>query len=372
MFPGHQRPSCNSQLLLQWAPFVRRLHLNDWALNCQGIRQFVAAAADLTRIDIVVARAENAALADSILTASKSVLTICSDGSKANAYLPQELPQRLEVLDIAILPRKPRRAQLRPRSEAFLGLLASMPRLRTLSISCAPLALRCSVCLPRLARLTLHLRVRHGSRLDLHWLRSQQYEQLHIHLELDTGDAPTSQQVMSQLAHAQISHLHLTVPNFPVAAQQIWWTFSRCDSFHLWLGGEQLLDTIYALPLCKWVQITDARTRLLESLTAVPMAPKVLVISWQALARPGRVLVCQQMQDIGVQVQGFASPFPNSIQAPWQLIMHAVAGVDGLPPSRPTLAPATYYMQNVAADAASWNGTFTPLVTQPDALIVAP
>ena len=89
-------------------------------------------------------------------------------------------------------------------------------------------------------------------------------------------------------------------------------------------------------------------------ITAVRLVvPSRLIIMWQALRRPGRLHVCQHHPSIGVRVDGYADHVPNVLR-PWQLVVHAVAGITGLPPSRSTCAPATYYLQNAAADTAGW------------------
>ena len=356
--PFRHEPSCfDSQLLLRLAPSVRCLHLSSWSIKKQGIRNFVAAALNLTEVVMNVYQVDDAACADSILCASKSVLTLRSEGSEYNCYMPQELPQQLqhlEVLSMAVLVQKQGRAIAQPKFEAFLRVVCSMRHLRIVSLHCASLALRCSMSLPSLASLSLGLWVCHGTSLDLRWLHSQHHDQLHICLELERCLAETSQQCLSQLERFHISHLHLVVLEFPVASQQIWRTLDCCDSFHLELCGQKTFDAIHALPLCNWVKLTDARKMGYDWRTAEYLVPSPVVILWQALARSGRYHVCLHKERTRVQVEGFAHPLPDSLAAPWQLVLHAVAGVTGLPPSRPVCAPATYYLQNSAADAAGW------------------
>ena len=308
----------------------------------EGIRQFMAAAVNLTEVEVDVTSVEDAALADSVLCASKSVLTIRSEGNEFNTYMPQKLPpqvQQLEVLSIAHLARQQRRAILQPRFEAFLGMVSSMHHLRILSISCAALVLRCSVSLPRLTKASLRLRVCHGKRLDLSWLHNQHHDHFHLCLVLDTCSVEVSQRVMAKLQQIHISHLHLVVSSFPVASQQIWQTFGQCDSFHLEFSWQESPDVVHALPLCDSVTLTDGRSSYNHFFAQGP-----LTIMWQALARPGRLHVCQHNTKFGVQVQGFAHPSLNSLAAPWQLVVHAVAGIKGLPPSQPVCAPATHYL----------------------------
>ena len=297
-------------------------------------------------VDIDVTRVADAALADSILCASKSVLIIRSEGVEENTYMPQKLPrqlQRLELLSIPELARVQRLDTLQPRFEGFLSMVSGMYSLRILSIDCAGLSLKCGVSLPWLIKLSLRLRIKRGSSLDLSWLHHQhhRHHKLHIHLEMANCNAATSQQVMSQPSQMHLSHLHLVVSEFSAANQQIWQAFSRCDSFHLDFSWRASPDVLHALPPCERVTLTNAAAR----------GP--LIIMWQALARPGRLHVCQRNIRAEVQVKGFAQSSLDSL-APWQLVVHAAAGIKGLSPSRPVRAPATYYLQNAAADAAGW------------------
>ena len=349
--PGcHASPRFDTQLLLRWPPSVQWALLGDWSLKFQGVQQFVAAAVNLVEVDIDVTRVADSALADTILCASKSLLIIRSEVDEDNTYMPQKLPQKLQRLKVHSIPelaRKQRQAKLQPRFEGCLSMVCGMDHLRILNIDCASLSLKCGACLSWLTKLSLHLRVRRGSSLDLSWLHSQQHHQLHIHLELDTCNAAISQQVMSQLSQMHISHLHLEVSQFSAASQQIWQALS-CDSFHLEFGWHASPDMMHALPQCDSVILTDGRSGWIQDTVQGP-----LIIMWSALARPGRLHVCQRNIRAEVQVEGFAQSSLDSL-APWQLVVHAAAGIKGLPLSRPVRAPATYYLQNSAADAAGW------------------
>ena len=226
-------------------------------------------------------------------------------------------------------------------------MVSNMPHLRDLSINCAGLALRCIVRPPRLARLDLHLDVS-AEYLNLSWLHGQHHDQLDIALHLPTCSPEASQQAIAKLQRVRISKLHLVVSEFPQEAQRLWATYSTCDHFHLEFTRSCVLsDVIHALPLCSTVTLTDG-------FATKSLFPKPLVILWQALAGPGRLRICHHMKMRGVQVQDFSQ---SSLQTPgpWQLIVHSARSSIGLPPSRPTHAPATYYQQNAAADAAGWD-----------------
>ena len=216
---GSHNFSCiDSQLLLQWAPRVRCLHLSEWPIKKRGMKQFVAAAVNLTEVVMNVDDVNDTACADSILCASKSVLSLRSDADEFNCYMPQELPQQLqqlEVLCMGVLLRKQSRAILQQRFEAFLGMVSGLRHLRIFSIHCASLALKCSMSLPRLASLSLRLWICHGTSLDLSWLHSQNHDQLHICLELQRCTAEASQQCLLQLEKFHISQLRLVVVEYP-------------------------------------------------------------------------------------------------------------------------------------------------------------
>ena len=78
-----------------------------------------------------------------------------------------------------------------------------------------------------------------------------------------------------------------------------------------------------------------------------------MIILWQALARPGKFCIRVRFRTQLVQVTG-CSGLELDSPGPWHLVIHAHGGVEGLPASRPTDDPATYVLQNVAADAVGW------------------
>ena len=45
----HPAPTLASRLLLQWAPGVKEMTLNDYSIEMPGIREFIAAASSLIR-----------------------------------------------------------------------------------------------------------------------------------------------------------------------------------------------------------------------------------------------------------------------------------------------------------------------------------
>ena len=255
----------NSQLLLQWAPCVRCLHLSGWSLNKEGIEEFVAAAVNLSEVVVSAFFANDSARADSILCASKSVLTVRSVADEYNHYMPQNLPQQLQQLEVRSIPALVRRVgpalALQPRFEAFLSMVSSLCHLRVLSLNSDTLALTCCASLPRLVKLSLVHYVAHGASHDLSWLRRQRHDELNVCLVLEHCNAESSQQVVSQLQQIHISHLHLVVQDFPVESQQIWQSFSQCDSFHLELArrAPDVPDVVHTLPPCGRVT-SDRRT----------------------------------------------------------------------------------------------------------------
>lgn len=239
IFGSRKLSRLNSQLLLQWAPCVRCLYLGDWSIRKEGIKDFVAAAVNLSEVVINVCHIDDFACADSILCASKSVLTIRSGANDFNCYMPRCLPQQLQqlhVLSIPTLAQKETHTVLQPRFEAFLSLVSSMRHLRVLSINFDTLALRCSASLPKLAKLSLCHYMGHGSRLDLSCLRKQHHDQLCMCLVLDRCNAETCQQAVSQLQQIHISYLHLVVTSPSMKSQQVWQSLSQCDSFHVELA----------------------------------------------------------------------------------------------------------------------------------------
>ena len=357
--PPSRSPLClDSQLLLRWAPCVKTLFLDAWSIKCHGIRQYVAAAVNLTLMIIEIAQEEDSACADSVVCASHSVVHLYSVESGSNSYLPHTLPQQLQKLDIdlKILAMKQPQSTLQPRFEAFLSMLCNLRHLRTLSIDCANFVLRCSVPLPNLEMLRLRLGLSKGTPVDFSWLRSQHHDKLQLCLRLDKCDAAMNMCVMSEAQQVHITDLHLVVPRFSLASQQIWQSYSGCESFNLEFSWNCSSKVVHALPVCSLVTVT-VQCNLLSGMAARQAKPSPLIIHWQALARPGRLHVCSHISNVQVQVQGFAHPIPDSRSGPWQLVAHAKAGVEGLPASRPPLAPATYFLQNAAADAAGWEGS---------------
>ena len=92
-------PSFGSQLLLQWAPKVRCLHLGDCTMQCKGLKAFMTAAVNLTEVAIKTVECKSE-LADKVLCASSSVLTISSKHSGHGFYMPSKLPQQLQQLTV--------------------------------------------------------------------------------------------------------------------------------------------------------------------------------------------------------------------------------------------------------------------------------
>ena len=284
-------------------------------MQCRGFAAFVAAASNLTEV-VVMTQDKDSAVADSILCASSSVLTIRSKPDAPHFYMPRKLPQQVQQLSVSFRSLAEYQddddgfPELQPRFEAFLGMVSSMPDLRMLSIDCASLALNCGLRPPRLARLDLHFCISPTeSQLGLSWLHGQQHDELGVTLHMHARGPEVSQQAVFELQQVHISKLHLVMSEFPLAAQHIWRTYSPSDHFHLELDKDcTMSEPIYALPLCKSLKLTDGRIkRVIEPFA--PVMPRPLVILWQALARPGSLHIWQHAGNIGVQIRGFSGRF---------------------------------------------------------------
>ena len=325
----------------------------------------MAAAFNLTEVIVASKKAKNAH-ADHLLCASSSVLSIRSLdlgsypssldlGSHPNTYIPSKLPQQLQQLEVSFVAlAHKQRAKPQMVFRAFVSMMSSMPELRTLTLKCGTLVPECSMCLPKLAKLEVHISV-WGKGSQLSWLHSQAYDQLDIHLVMHDCGKEGSQQVISELQQLHLGQLHLIMHGgMTAASQQIWQSYSGCDHFHLELDfWSRLPVVLHALPSCEVITLTDGRGHFHGHDGIAACAPGPLEILWQGLARPGRLLICQP-RGSGIHIEGYASSLLD-FAAPWQLVVHSPGSIDGLPPSRPISAPATYYQQNAAADVGGWD-----------------
>ena len=227
-----------------------------------------------------------------------------------------------------------------------------MPALHMLSMDCACLALNSTSLLPNLDCLRLRVRVECGNQLlDLSWLKLQRVGKLDLCLDLPAWNAEVTERAVLELQQIQVSCLHVIVDHFSLETQQIWGAcYTACDHFHL--DSARQPDIVHAMPLCEQVTITSSACSWLDS-DRIWKGPCTLIILWQALARPGKFCIRVQSRTQLVQVIG-CSDLKLDSPGPWQLVIHAHGGVEGLPASRPTDDPAMYFLQNAAADAVGW------------------
>ena len=358
----------DTRLMLHWAPLLRSLQLsgspeqggNGWPLENTSLKDFVAAAATLRE---VYARSvagsclalgpilRQAAAIDDVLCASKSVQMLCCSGrDRVDLYVPSRLPQQLEDVQVSwkVLASQLPHAQAQSRFDEMMGSMSSMSQLRVLNMDCHNLSLTSMAHLPRLAELTLQLRVGPTTAIDLSWLRDRSFDELLLCLHLPACTAERSRQVVAELQQVQVSDLRLLVNKFPLELQQIWCSYKGCDKFLLHFQHRP--EVVCALPPCK--QITISCRPIFQRGLPLP-----LVINWQALARAGRFHVSVPSGARGggtVQVQGHAL-LPDSMD-PWQLVVSA-SKVEGLPALELTSMPAMHWVQNAAADAVGWQST---------------
>ena len=111
------------------------------------------------------------------------------------------------------------------------------------------------------------------------------------------------------------------------------------------------------MPLCEEVTITSPACSWRDSYRTE--GPPPLIILWQALARPGKFRIRVRSATKLVQVLG-CSGLELDIPGPWQLVIYAHGGEEGLPASRPTdnaaciMAGSHVLPAAAAADAMGW------------------
>lgn len=203
-----KQPCMSSQLMLQWAPTVKKLFVYDDSCSQQGMRRFLSAAINLTEVELAVdVVLSHTAHMDYILCASSSLVIVRCRG----LYLPAQLPAQLQKLQTCLEPtyiERPKKSSLvlQARFEGLLTVVAGMRELQELDIAIKSLAdLRSSVQLPQLAELTLRLRL--AETLHLVWVRKQRCGRLTLHMEIWTWETSIYVAALKQLKRLNISRL---------------------------------------------------------------------------------------------------------------------------------------------------------------------
>ena len=350
-----QGPNLSSRLMLQWAPVVEHLCLDDASLGLQGLAAFLVAATSLSHVEMSLADPCKAAQADSMLAHSHTVRWLDCQWN----YIPRQLPHQLTRLHVSftdlgedVCNKLRTLADLELLWEGFVAGLSGVPHLRTLCIWGNHLPDRVSW-LARLEVLRIHLYLGghdDGLKVYLGWLLHQECDNLDVKLvdPVEYGQPePEDVQVVAQLQQLRIRHLHLRIPRFSSGTQRLWAAYDGCSHFEL-----------------------EYQTPRPEMLQALPVAQRVTIkvmagsdwhwhdntfrVSAAALSQQPCRLGMYLNTHLALAVEGPLS-VPVDSSEPWQLVVHGGAGtVQGLPPSRPVSGPIAYWLQNAAADDAGW------------------
>ena len=257
-----QGPNLSSRLMLQWAPVVEHLCLDDASLGLQGLATFLVAATSLSHVEMSLTDPRKAAQADIMLAHSHTVRWLDCQWN----YIPCQLPCQLTRLHVSftdlgedVCNKLRTLADLEPLWEGFVAGLSGVPHLRTLCIWGNHLPDRVSW-LARLEVLRIHLYLGghdYGPKVDLGWLLHQECDALDMKLvcpiEIEQPELE-DEQVMAQLQRLQVRHLHLRIPRFSLGAQRLWAAYKGCSHFELEYGKPGP-DVLQALPMAQQVTI---------------------------------------------------------------------------------------------------------------------
>ena len=347
---GCAAPNMSSKLLLHFAPLAKHVFLDMLCAGWHGIRDFMAATQLREASVNFPGDYHNDIIGDGYTTmycSQQFDRQACRDfASWAEDLEELECDARMGVLQA-------KAPAVSEQLDLMLHSLSGLQFLHKLTINMgSDRVLNSRVFLQEVPELHLSFERRMGSgQMDLSWLFQQSHGQLHLevqHLGLyNTSNALLDHHTtVRDLRELRITTLQLDVWStiFDRTAQQVWAQLSVQDKVHLSFIGHGGADILHSLPRCQLVKIAGRGPCM--------WPPPQLLFSGSALTQPGRLHVCMS-EDQELVVDGFTS-LPDSSGDPWQLVVHAAAGVQGLPPSRPT--SEVWYLQNAAADAAGWQG----------------
>ena len=356
----------SSRLLLRWAPKMQQVLLTSRSAGFPGAEQFMAATG-LREADIRFPDCGHHDLCD----ADDITLFCCNDHFQTSyrecwhwtedeaCMLESDSDPKSQAGQGNQLPAQDMLEALPRQLEVVLQSVCSMPLQKlTLSVG-SNYEVRSRVLLPKLPDLFVFVFRRVGSHvLDLSWLQHQPCDRLHFDLCmscLEYVETPEStlmhetRHTVHELQQLDITTLVLRVRHttFAAAAQRLWAELSNLSK--LYLHFTEGFNGVCALPRCLCISIMGITGDLYSSHQGQTGFQR---IAWSAIGlQVGIVHICLPASQ-GLIVEGFTSLISVG---PWQLVVHSAAGVQGLPPSRPSRDP--YFLQNDAADAAGLEGT---------------
>lgn len=343
----------SSSFALKCAKLICCLKVAGQSFNASGWPGFVAAASQVTSVEMKPQSTLQAAQADLLLSFCSHNLT---ELSLWGTHVPAMLPPSLTKLHVFFSPPERCGGDF-TQPDALLYHAARLQHLTELIISFSPhgapgpVLLTSPIQLPCLKFLYIEHVALNAPELDLSWVLQQPCQDLWVDMIVDTADLAKHADAVEQLRQVPLTtlSLHLTMP-FTSAMQAIW---SQLTLQHLRMTVSspsvfsQDTEPLQALPHGCMCLFVDASDRDLAN----------IYISWPALTRRG-VRIELQLADAHLHVLGDAV-CPDHLEEPWQFSVLSAGGMHGLP-QLPNFKPAAaadaqcIMVQNSAACDAGW------------------
>ena len=295
-----------SACALQCAGQVRVFHISSTVLRLPGLAAFLAAAKQVTRVEVVCTSMLEAVQADFMLGQCSAITALSLRGS----YMPAVLPSTVTELEACFSgPAKDICSISQP--DALIYHAALLPQLRRFTLGLSPVSrtaaaltvLQFPVQLPLLQSLDIYAIHLSAPSVDLKWVQQQPCSELILHIAADTPDVAKHAAIVKQLSHLTLSSISLDMDiPFTPELQALW---SGVEVGCLALETTAVtLEPLQMLPRCselRWDHCPDA------------LCPAYA--SWHALtSRAARILVTLNGQ-LHVEGAGSSAPVLSVIDA---------------------------------------------------------
>ena len=349
----------DSPLLLQWARHMEFILVYQPSYRIPGLTQLLAAAVRAIRLHFDSHTTLAAAEAEHLLSICRAVTRLKLRG----ACLPCILPPTITLLEVAFSPTAGNERSWDPGQVDALIYAARLPSLKELVLDFQEVRvvqLTCPLHLGCLDKLQIRLSLG-ATTLNLSWVVQQQVQvpcmclKMVIRLRPDISSRRPHAAMVQLLSQLQLSSLNLKLIVYGplTVAHQRLWAQLKLGSLQIVIrcrdGFSQPDQALQVLPRCA-ILLLDFRP------ASWGRCPSICHVTWEALTAHAASIQVALSPSHTLRVSGASGSAPEHLQQPWQLVVCGGRGVQGLPPSQPT--DEAYLLQNAAARAAGWTGSF--------------